>query len=161
MIYSLFYLSAGHLLFSSIFSITFLSNIICLPESAHPFSSPQTLFLIFFQRWTHTFSHPLIQSYQIAKMLLPPRFLTALSVPKVPIREQLRKISHYRTGGICLETKFCYHCSGNLRHCGALCQLVLPASEQPSGHGRECVGTFYPLGGFRCNRRRHDTGVPL
>ena len=55
---------------------------------------------------------------------------------------------YYRTGGICLETKFCYHCTGNLRHCGALCQLVLPASEQPSGHGRECVGTFYPLGGF-------------
>ena len=70
MIYSLFYLSANHLLFSSIFSITFLSNIICLYKSAHPFSSPQTLFLIFFQRWTHTFSHPLIQSYQIAKMLL-------------------------------------------------------------------------------------------
>ena len=31
MIYSLFYLSANHLLFSSIFSITFRSYIICLP----------------------------------------------------------------------------------------------------------------------------------
>ena len=30
-------------------------------------------------------------AFKYGKFLLPPRFLTALSVPKVPIREQLRK----------------------------------------------------------------------
>ena len=44
-------------------------------------------------------------AFQYGKFLLPPRFLTALSVPKVPTREQLLSLSH-----ISIKIAFSYSC---------------------------------------------------
>ena len=44
-------------------------------------------------------------AFKYGKFLLPPRFLTALSVPKVPTREQLLSLSH-----ISIKIAFSYSC---------------------------------------------------
>ena len=88
-----------------------------MPESAHPFSSPQTLFLIIFSKDGLILSP--ILSYNLIRLQ---NVIVHAYVPSNGICRGFA-FKYYRTGGICLETKFCYHCTGNLRHCGALCQL--------------------------------------